>query len=417
VAETSCQNLSNSAIDAAWVMTDGTTYGNAVRLNDTLTSGFSVTCTIMAHFSYSTAGTRSFKVQINNESLNTVTWGTYLDSDVSITGNRETISVYGYPAMSSTVANVNLKNWTVDVTQIGSNPTNLGTSTVGSQTTASDASGTQFTAGPNNSTAVKVPCTGNNPATGATCSTGNEEFGVAAYIPTTGLVKACVDFGVEQGTTSTSQISDVFYIVRTNDASESVLAGSFQNTYLNSAFSTAVNQTSLVPGHGCEIINVDSVGLTDFKIQYVSNVSGVAQNGIIPVHWIITPYTQNVSVPVLTGSVISSSSGVERSERIQVDGGAAACSSSPCIIENQSGNFASSVTRTTAGEYLVNITVPFSSEPTCVINTVVFGGATSVRCEDDFSTSNGSQISINCKNTATNALSDAAFSMICQGPK
>jgi len=115
--------------------------------------------------------------------------------------------------------------------------------------------------------------------------------------------------------------------------------------------------------------------------------------------------------PLLVNSVTSNSSGLERVERASVD---TVCSSSPCTISSQSGSWITSITRSGAGRYAINIASGiFSGTPSCQWRNksggsgrlYEFGSCTSATlCSPAFDNSGG-------------AAADADMDIICMGPR
>jgi hypothetical protein len=83
----------------------------------------------------------------------------------------------------------------------------------------------------------------------------------------------------------------------------------------------------------------------------------------------ISGWTENQKAPVLVGSVTSAATSALRVEFVSFGGSTvlnSACTTTPCTIWNQSGGI-SSVTRTSAGQYVVNFASgTWSVVPTCV---------------------------------------------------
>ncbi|MFN7454321.1 MAG: hypothetical protein ACK5RO_06635, partial [Pseudobdellovibrionaceae bacterium] len=136
------------------------------------------------------------------------------------------------------------------------------------------------------------------------------------------------------------------------------------------------------------------------------------------VNYCIRAQDQSTNAPLLVGSVTSNSSGLERVERVYFGGSTAnsACTSTPCTIKTQSGSWVSSVTRSGAGSYIVNINSGiFSAAPVCQATVVVSPAydATFARFDAEPTTSSLSLRSIR----ATNTSEDTAIAVTCQGPR
>jgi len=163
----------------------------------------------------------------------------------------------------------------------------------------------------------------------------------------------------------------------------------------------------------CSIINATSTSQYTVNIQ--GQAAGVAtnyinQNANSTVDWTILSLDNTFPAPVLTNMVQSSNTSVERVERLKIT---PSCTSTPCTITSQSGNFASSVTRASSGNYTVNFTTAFSAAPNCVVQ--LMNGATSVGFVGSAApTTTAFNFGMfNSGSTAT----DLPFQLICVGPK
>lgn len=97
---------------------------------------------------------------------------------------------------------------------------------------------------------------------------------------------------------------------------------------------------------------------------------------------------------------------------------AASCSASPCTIASQDngagGNWVSSITRVTDGEYVLNITGGvFSADPTCVI-TGIQGTGGPLPYWNGTQTSTSKPFKI--QNVVLLSLIDSGFDIYCNGP-
>jgi hypothetical protein len=125
-------------------------------------------------------------------------------------------------------------------------------------------------------------------------------------------------------------------------------------------------------------------------------------------------------VSIATGNdanVASNSAGLERLERVTFGGnagGSTACTSSPCTISRQSGNWVSSVTRTAQGLYAVNLNAGiFSSPMTCVCSgSQVSIGACIINSPPETTSLVDIQF---VGGSSTNT--DNVINLICMGPK
>jgi hypothetical protein len=114
-----------------------------------------------------------------------------------------------------------------------------------------------------------------------------------------------------------------------------------------------------------------SQGTREFKVQArrqfgTGNCFALNNDGFPEL--IIEPLDKKINVPLLVGSVTSNSIDSERIERVRFAQGTetTTCTSSPCSTYRETGDWVSSVTRSSAGNYVVNINSGiFSSAPVC----------------------------------------------------
>lgn len=134
-----------------------------------------------------------------------------------------------------------------------------------------------------------------------------------------------------------------------------------------------------------------------------------------PNHVVMTRCKQvaSVAIPLVKQAVTTPSEGMTKLASVAVN---AACTASPCTIAYQSGNWVSSITRSSAGTYQVNYAAnTFSSLPTCTVSTKYAAG--------NFKqwalltgTPTSTEISVAVWNEA-NVGVDAGFHLICVGPQ
>lgn len=110
------------------------------------------------------------------------------------------------------------------------------------------------------------------------------------------------------------------------------------------------------------------------------------------------------------GTVSSGSYNLERIERLTVT---PACTTATCTITRQSGKWATSVTRSAAGNYSVNFPVgTWSDIPTCIVSVGTTGSAYAVEGVISTTSNVGFDTFINGTTDA-----DSAFHVICMGPR
>lgn len=169
----------------------------------------------------------------------------------------------------------------------------------------------------------------------------------------------------------------------------------------------------------CGVYSVASAGTAvTLKLQgsQSSGALGIASNGNTrsAIEWSIIDVTQSLPAPLLVGSVTSSSSGIERIERVVTSN--ADCASSPCTIDYKTSGI-NTVTRSSAGTYLINFVAgTFSGPPVCIANAGR-GGGRICQVSTPSSSCTSTSCVITCNASTTAALQDADPHAICMGPR
>lgn len=174
-------------------------------------------------------------------------------------------------------------------------------------------------------------------------------------------------------------------------------------------------------GGVCGIQDVSAVGPVTTKLRVAAdgtNTHQIASTNVpspgASIRWMIfnidTPFPQ----AVMPGSVISSSAGVERVERITFRGASVGlvCSTDPCVIDRQSGSWVTSANRSSLGNFSITIAAgTFSTIPTCTAIADTTSAAIA-------GVSETSSTFVNIYGYAPGgATADGTFSVICMGPK
>lgn len=133
------------------------------------------------------------------------------------------------------------------------------------------------------------------------------------------------------------------------------------------------------------------------------SAGGAGASGII----IIEEFYSYGNLPLFVGQVSSSASGKEVVNRVSVT---STCTSSPCAITSQSGSWTTSITRASTGMYTINYT-GFSAPPACFANARQ-GGTNFVWCAVYGNSS--SSATIQCQDsTAAGTVRDTNFDIFC----
>jgi hypothetical protein len=359
----------NSIYFAVW---DGVSSnrGSVQVVSNGATGSVYVPCTVSAHYTYSSTASRTFYLQAYGSASDSIIFSPY--------SGAEYMSVYRYPSAAQLAVSSELVpgSWS-------------GYQTISSGWTTSSGTYADFSAG---SGIVTTTAASRN----ITCSSAGTSAGISCTLQRAGMYQVC-SYPVI-GPTGATPIA-----IRMVDGSGTVInAGVAQNLSASTYGTFAM----------CGTYNATSVASAiTFKIQgYSSSTIGFASS---PANsWTVVDLDAAMPTPILVNSVQSSNSaGLEVVNRVQV----AHCTSTPCTITSQSGNWVSTVSRTSAGSYVVNVNSGiYSVAPTCTFAT--FDGTGS-----DLIAGNGtpSTTSIPVATYTTGAsYTDTAngFSVICMGP-
>jgi hypothetical protein len=322
-------------------------------------------------FSYTTAQSNiTFQARARSASSTISIYGT--------TASPGVFRLYKFPSISQQAVSVNTVGWKVDANISGANPS-LGSASVSSYTEITNGSLTLANNSGNGNIAAQIPCSGTNAPSGTTCSAGSESVGVSFTVPAAGDVLACASFthNSGRGGTPTSSVLSTFQIVETPNNAQTITQEGKTRVQSGNANGNSGPQVTFLssPHRLCGTFSFSSTGQKTLRLMYEQTTNdfyesailadGGASNGQRDIHWEVYPINQQVPAPILVGSVTSNSAGLERIERATI-AEAANCTSSPCTITRQSGSWLSSVTRSAAGQYTLNIAAGiFSSPPTC----------------------------------------------------
>ncbi len=173
------------------------------------------------------------------------------------------------------------------------------------------------------------------------------------------------------------------------------LNGVFTYTGVQSSITFQIQQALFTGTGSCQIAGSPATSGPDFEMQLI-------------------PITNTFAAPLLVGSVTSSSTGAERIERARVT---SICTSNPCTISSQSGNWLTSIGWTTTGSYQLNIASGiFSATPSCSIVGAASGTA-GVYTDDNFGTTSATTYQFRFGRTDTFAAINTSFNIICIGSR
>lgn len=381
-------------------ISDGTTTSGMVGFDNTNHIAMNFT----GHFSYSNTGDRTFEIVVINESAQEAI--IYSDTAGVVAGWRLEIEVTKLPSSSQTAFNPATVAWYVDA-DVSSGASGTGTPGTGYL----QVSGATITprAG---SLSTLMPCSGTNVPQAGGCTSGNPEPGISYFQPAPGAVKVCVQSQISFNVGSTQSISYTPAIDWTANADDSVVIKAGTGYSGSNTVTGTYSIDDVFPWTFCQNFNVVSAGQVTFRLNNGFTGSSSAW-GIGVQNWTATPLTQQMPMPVLIHSVVSSSSGVEGFERFSVT---STCSSDPCTLATHTPGV-TSINRTGTGVYSVNFTAStFSAIPTCVVMPINNGALASLA---DPSGSTASNFVFDIFNTISGGgpETDGAFYGICMGPK
>lgn len=328
--------------------------------------------TVTGSISYSTAGTHTISLAgyVANGSDSII-----LDSTIIPT----VATVYYFPAQPQQLVTPQTVNWLVNAVQTGVNNVPLATTgTVSSFLEISDGTSALTIAAQPGSLPVQIPCSGSNPSTGVTCSSGFPDIGVVFNLPAAGDVQVCANFNVLTGTGGAGS-QDAFDIVETSNTSPTPIQQAFTSDYM-----TWPSVNFSAPFSGCGIMHFTTPGQKTLRLEYLTNVSGTwsqhlvltDNNPLRVVTWTIRPLTQTIPAPIINNSITTKGPGAWNLEAAII---APDCSSGTCTIAASSSNFLTSVVHSSTGIYNINFAPGvFQNNAYCICNGIL-GGSNATR--------------------------------------
>lgn len=414
---------SETDIGGAFRFTDGTNNFGGLNLR-CIQASFCSASEFSGEIEYTTPQS-NVTIQIQGREALAAVTNLYINNGVTAVPATFEISVYRYPTQNEIVARADTVGWYVDANLDGANP-DMGTSAISAYTEITDSS---LTLKPNSgSAATGITCSSTNEAatpstSNTTCSAGSESVGLNFVIPKAGTYQVCGFFTHYADVTASSTMSVNFQLIETPTNSQTLTkeGGTRQNSFFGGL---GISGNPVV---SCSLFNWQTSGTKAVRLMREQTAAGTVNNNLLladagalqgqrDIRFTVYPITNASNAPLYVGSVTSNSSGMERSERLQFDGGTyqSNCTSTPCRIQNQSGSWVSSVARNSTGNYTVNIAAGiFSGDPTCTCNGNRGGGGFSA-CQV---TAYGST-SVNLLfNDAAGSPTDSYAQFRCQGPR
>jgi len=337
--------------------------------------------TIVGRFTYSTAGNRTWTIVGRGFGNTTILYNNVADQ------NDINLKILYYPTTSEAAVTNEQSAWRIDANIGGANPS-LGTAAVNSYTEITDA-GLDLVARPG-SAPVGIACATTGTSTGGnmTCCRVNEALAVTFTPPYAGYFDVCTN--VSPAISGSSQFTGAFQLVEApNSGAVSVVqeGGERPSAWATAAAGADGGGTVKV----CGTFYFGNTSQRTVKLMFEKNAAASAtflyldrnsSLGQRDMRFTVVPSTSNIARPVLTGDQVTTPNAASPRVYALEFGGASrgtSCTSTPCTLHFNPGNWVTSVTRNSAGNYTVNIpsTTFGSGAYTCTCSTA----ATSAGCQ------------------------------------
>jgi hypothetical protein len=367
--------------------------------------------------SYNTPGTRTFTIQAADN---------HGGACIIASGNAGTglsWKIYRFPTREEQVLRHDQVAWRVDANIGGANPS-LGAGNVSDYTEITNGSLDLVNNSGPGVIPAQIPCSGTNPPTGLTCSAGNESVGVSFNLPAAGSVTACASFTHDTSIGVSSSSSATFQIVETPNNAQTILQEGKERVTSGSTTNSTNGNILRLPRKVCGNFDFTSTGQKTLRLMYEQVSTGTINHALIlgdrdtsfgqrDIKWEVYPRNTSQPAPLLVGSVISGSSGIERVERATIN----ITSNTSAVIERQSGNWLS-IGSVSGAVVIADIASgTFSSAPTCNItcNNAQINSIGMVSGGDVAQTS----VNFVCVNLSGNPISGSLVraQVVCIGPR
>lgn len=330
------------------------------------------------------------------------------------------------PPASAVLANY--LPWKVDVNIGGANPS-LGVANVASYTSVESAAlDLVQNAG---SASVRIPCSGTNAATGATCSVGNEQIGVnIPSLPFPGEYRVCASFNHYAFATNPAALSTTFQLVQTANSAQTILQeGKAKSQSGGATGSLATNITT--SQRNCGLFIFSDTSEKTIRLMYEQTVSGTPSGSFVSADRSASSGQPDVNITVepVTPFMVASLKNMMTSPNylrglktcIFAAGGAGSlagptsCTGSPCTTYLDScGALTSTFTRSVAGDYSAPST-GWTPGGVVSCNASATGGSDAYSVMAFVADGSGN-ITIRTR-VGTTTLVDAAFMLDCHGER
>jgi hypothetical protein len=171
----------------------------------------------------------------------------------------------------------------------------------------------------------------------------------------------------------------------------------------------------------CGVLNASSVTTTTAKLvgsasSGTINLDGSSGGGIYPVEISIASLNQTSTAPILTGSITSNSTGLERSERAIITYSAGVPS-----VNSQSGSWVTSVSDNATGDTTLSIASGmFSGTPSCVAQAIAASagvGVGTARVAKIVSPVSSTSVRVVIQDDTGSAVDPDSIHIHCMGPR
>ena len=368
---------------------DGTTESGQTGFDSTSTKP----ATLVGHFTYSTAGDRTFEVRGANSSSTTA-----LNALPDGAGWRLNFFIKRFPATQEQAYK----------------PDSVANSWSGYHDGADcswSTTSTSFVDPAIDATCTLTERTNINFGTVSSYNDGtpgNNYPGIVFTPSRAGTYKVCANVSLQNSTSGSNadvQLTDGSVVI-----GKSGMTAPTTGTYVE-----------MVPV--CGMYKATSTSAVTLKLQLKATGGGTAgitpynSSGADSVAWSIFQIDQALPAPLLVNSVVSPLYGVTNVVYAKVSGGGTnnACSSGSCTISNDSGGV--SVSHTGTGTYSVSFSAStFGTSPVCVAtdNDLDAGGAWSVY---QIKVNSSTQADLSCVASNNFTTSDCSFNLQCMGRK
>jgi hypothetical protein len=283
-------------------------YGGTVNYSDTDS----------VYVLYQNDGTASAINPINTTFITSTVPFTWANNDeINI---RFSVPIVGWTS-ESIITNAETSAWHVDVNIGGANPA-MSTASVTTYSAIVDA-GLDMVLN-NNSETAEIPCSGSNPPTGLTCSSGSEVVGVAFTIPKAGRYKACSGFSHLPGISVSSSSYTYFTLEEWNVTSSSKIQDGTERTGNGIQWNFASNNlTASFATSVCSDFTFSSVGKKNILLMYEHSAGGTVTGNSLTadrsgtfgqrdIHFTVESMDQQFPHPLIINSVINPREGVTK---------------------------------------------------------------------------------------------------------